>query len=162
MAAKLRATAPPWLARSAQVRRQTLSPVDWNALWLVSCSALLGGGLQRISRDRAIALNSCRYSSNWLSPTIPASSSRSHLRRAGRQARHGTSTARGVDARWAPGVRDQRLAARTRYRRSATAGPALLSQAPSGTELHPGSESMLLRSACAPASATCPVFRMHL
>ena len=34
LAVQLRATAPPWLARSAKVRCQTLSPVDWNALWL--------------------------------------------------------------------------------------------------------------------------------
>ncbi len=43
--AQLRATAPPRLARSAHVQRQTLPEVDWSALWLVSCSALLGGAL---------------------------------------------------------------------------------------------------------------------
>ena len=42
-AAQLRATAPLQLDRSDHVRRQTLPEVDWNALWLVSCSGLLGG-----------------------------------------------------------------------------------------------------------------------
>ena len=49
LGAQLRATAPPWLARSAYVRCETLSWIDSSALWLVSCSALLarypaGGG----------------------------------------------------------------------------------------------------------------------
>jgi hypothetical protein len=42
-AAQLRATAPPRPDRSDHVRRQILSETDWNALWLVSCSGLLGG-----------------------------------------------------------------------------------------------------------------------
>jgi hypothetical protein len=42
LAVQLRATAPPWPDRSAQVQCQTLPEVDWNAMWLVSCNRLLG------------------------------------------------------------------------------------------------------------------------
>ena len=43
MGAQLRATAPLRPARSAQVQCQTLPEIDWNTLWVVSCSDLLRG-----------------------------------------------------------------------------------------------------------------------
>ncbi len=43
--AQLRATASPTVVRSDHVQYQKVPRIDWTALWLVSCSALLGGPL---------------------------------------------------------------------------------------------------------------------
>jgi hypothetical protein len=57
--AQLRATVPPWLDRSVEVQRQTAPWIDWNVLWLVSCSAigralLTHGLLRRTATERPV------------------------------------------------------------------------------------------------------------
>ena len=62
LGAQVRATARPWLARSAQVHCRTLLRVDWNALWLASCSAFLGGAAPSLLPDCL----KCRLKENLL------------------------------------------------------------------------------------------------
>lgn len=58
---QLRATAPPQLALSAGIRRQTLSRTIWNTLWIVSCSVAIAP----YREDLGIAVE-CIFTCYWL------------------------------------------------------------------------------------------------